>query len=52
MRNVFLYHIWVMYSWWFSAGVVLLGYIGYRRKRMSQDHSPVTVSKTDTSAAH
>jgi hypothetical protein len=52
MRNVFLYHIWVMYSWWFAAGVMLLAYIGYRRRRVSQQHSHGTASKTDATAAH
>jgi len=52
MKNVFLYHIWVMYSWWFAAGVVLLGYIGYRRKRVSHGHAQHAQSKGDTSTAH
>jgi len=52
MRNVFLYHIYVMYSLWFASGVMLLAYIAYRRKRKALGHSPLGMSKTDTSAAH
>jgi hypothetical protein len=51
MNNVFLQHIYVMYSLWFSAGVMLLAYIGYRRKRITTGHA-MPDSKQGPSAAH
>jgi hypothetical protein len=52
MKNVFLQHIYVMYSLWFAAGVMLLCYIAYRRKRKAGGHEPEHASKADPSAAH
>jgi len=52
MRDVFLYHIYLMYSIWFGCGLMLLAYIAYRRKRIALGHSPLMSSKQDTSAAH
>jgi len=52
MDNVFLHHIYVMYSLWFAAGVMLLAYIAYRRKRISNGQSVIAATKNDPSAAH
>jgi hypothetical protein len=52
MSNVFLQHIYVMYSLWFAAGVMLLAYIAYRRKRKTAGQHVTAASKTDPSAAH
>jgi hypothetical protein len=51
MSNIFLQHIYLMYSLWFAAGVMLLAYIAYRRKRKTSLQSVMSASKTDTGAA-
>jgi hypothetical protein len=50
MRDVFLEHIYVMYALWFAAGVVLLAYIAYRRKRKNSVKPAVPGPASD--AAH
>jgi len=52
MPNVFLNHIYVMYSLWFATGVTLLAYIAYRRKRKASMQSIVPASKINTGAEH